>query len=191
MKRKSTWLACALLAAAAQAQAATVWLLPESEQVGVGATFAVDLRLDASDAPGAHPGRYAGEIVISFDSALLSFNDFDPLGPVSLFSGPATGSAGGLGTITLGFENATDTGVVGRFSFTATGPVGSVASIGLADADDFFGSFIANDPTNQPFYPEFQDASVQIVPLPATMWLLGSALGLMGLWRRGRTCAAA
>ena len=51
---------------------------------------------------------------------------------------------------------------------------------GLADADDFFGTFFNTVPTNQPFYPTFTGTSVQItpVPLPGAAWLLVTAFGI-------------
>ena len=189
----ATLLATALALGAGSARAASLSLFPSAGTVVQGATFTVDLFLDAQDAPGSHPGLYGGEILVSFDPTLLSFGSFTTAGTVTLFAPVTGGSSGNLATVSLGFENAGDLGVVGSFSFTALGNPGSLAQIGLADADDFIGTFIAYTPTNRPFYPGFNGTSISIsaVPLPPGAWLLGTALAVLGFQARRRQAAEA
>ena len=157
---------------------------PSSATVAENGAFTVDLLLDATDAPGDHPGLFGGSIVLSFDPTLLAYGGFALAEGVSYFSSPVTGTANGNQTVTLGFENAGDVGAVGTFSFTAIGSAGSIATLGIADSDQFFGTFVSQVPTNQPFYPEFIGASVEIVPLPGAAWLLVTALGIAGVRTR-------
>lgn len=161
-------------------EAATISLQPSVPLVAQSSAFTVDLLLDASDAPGAHPGLYGGQIVIDFDPALLTYGGFSLAGDVRFFSSPVTGTRGGRQTVTLGFENAGDVGTVGNFSFTVLGAPGIIASINLADADDLFGTFVSYVRSDQPFYPDFVDTSVQVVPLPGTAWLLLTAFAAAG-----------
>jgi hypothetical protein len=177
-------LAAMPVAQAAVVSAAQVALLPATAEQAAGAAFSIEVFLDAADAPGSRPGLFGGEIIIDFDPQLLTYSGFTPQGPVTLFSAPVVGASGARQTVRLGFENAPELGVIGSFQFIAIGPAGSLATIGLADADDFLGSFISYVPTQQPFYPLFHGASVAIVPVPAAAWLLGSALGLLACWRR-------
>lgn len=176
------------LGAAPRSEAASLSLVPSTLQVIEGHGFTIDMVLDARDAPGTHPGLYGGEIVLDFDPLLLGYDGFTLAPGVSLFTGPVTGTSGSLSTVSFGFDNAVDLGVVATFQFVALGAPGSVAYIGLADADDFFGTFISYVPTYQPFYPDFLGASVTInaVPLPASAWLLGAGLGVIGAWRSRR-----
>ena len=169
-----------LFALALPASAATVSVQPSSAQVATGAAFTVDRVLDASDAPGSHPGLYGGQVVLAFDPTLLSYSSFTLASGVTFFSAPVVGSANGLTTVTLGFENAGDTGRVGTYAFNAVGAAGSVATLDIADADPFFGTFVAQLPTNQPFYPAFVDASVNVtaVPLPGAAWFLATGFGV-------------
>lgn len=186
------WLPLLVALPAAQAavvSGAQVALLPVTSTQATGAAFSIEVFLDAADAPGSRPGLFGGEIVIDFDPALLAWTGFATQGPVTLFSAPVMGNAGGRQTVTLGFENAPESGIIGSFQFIAIGPAGSIATIGLDDADQFFGSFISYVPTQQPFYPLFHGASVTIVPIPAAAWLLGSALGLLACWRRHAAAA--
>lgn len=177
-------LAALPVAQAAVLPAAQVALLPATAEQATGAAFSIEVFLDAADAPGDRPGLFGGEIIIDFDPELLAWTGFTPQGPVTLFRAPEVGSAGERQTITLGFENAPELGTIGSFQFIAIGPAGTLATIGLDDADQFFGSFISYVPTQQPFYPLFQGAGVTVVPVPAAAWLLGSALGLLACWRR-------
>lgn len=166
------------LAASLPATASTISLQPSATLVG--GAFTVDLVLDAQDAPGGHPGLFGGEIVLTYDPALISYDvatGFDLASGVTFFSNPVGGTAGGLNTVTFGFENAGDNGVVGTFSFEAIGSPGSIALLDIEDADPFFGTFVNTVPTNQPFYPQFVDASVQVVPLPGAGWLIATAFG--------------
>lgn len=187
-------LAAALLlvaVAAPTARAASLALVPADPGVAPGSTFTIDLVLDASDAPGLHPGLYGGAIVIDFDSTLLGYDGFTLASGLTFFASPVTATNGTLQTVSFGFENAPDTGVVGTFRFIANGPAGSVATIGLVDADDFSGSFANYLDNNRRFYPVFTGADVSIVPLPAGVWLLGSALGALVARRRFARVAAA
>lgn len=180
---KNSLLLSLLLAAAPllPASAATVWLQPAAPSVGENAAFAVDLLLDVADAPGIHPGLIGGEIVLTFDPALLSFQGFTLAEGVTFLSAPVIGTANGNQTVTLGFENAGDVGPVGTFSFiTAPGSAGNTATLDIEDLDPFLSTFANQRGGDQPFFPEFIGTSVQIVPLPGAVWLLVSALGVVG-----------
>ena len=188
MKRHSL-IAALLLLAAGATQAASLTLVPSATSVAQNGNFTVNLVLDATDAPGGHPGLFGGEIVVDFNKTLLSYGSFTLTSGLSYFSPVVVASNGNTQTVSFGFENAPDTGVVGTFSFTAIGPVGSVANLGLVDADDFSGSFVNSVPTNQRFFPTFTGAQVTVVPLPAGIWLLGTAIGALA-GRRLRHVAA-
>lgn len=180
-----------LIAAGGTAQAASLALVPSAASVAPNGAFTVNLVLDAADAPGAHPGLYGGEIIVNFDTTLLTYGGFTLASGVSFFSSPVVATSGNTRTVTFGFDNAPDAGTVGTFSFTALGPVGSLATIGLIDADDFSGSFASYVPTYQRFYPDFVPAQVNVVPLPAGIWLLGTAVGALAATRRRPRRAAA
>jgi hypothetical protein len=157
--------------------------------------FQVNLNLDATGAPGANPGGlFGGNVIVQFDNTLLQYQGFafNPAVPaLAFFDAPVVSTSGNTQTVTFGFENAPDGATVGTFSFTSIGPVGSLATIGLVDADDFSGSFASYVPTYQRFYPAFVDAQVNVVPLPAGIWLLGTAIGALGTLRRRSRPAAA
>jgi len=177
--------ALALLLAAAPGHAATVELLPDSDSVSIGATFGIDLYMDAADAPGDHPGSFRGSIVVDFDSDLIAFASFTVADPEIVITQLIVNDSGDHTTVTLEFDNAPDVGVIGTFSLSALS-AGS-ATFGLADADPFFGSFANHLPTNEPFFPDFIGTSIDIVvPLPAAAWLFVCAVGLVGMRRRNR-----
>lgn len=182
-----------LIAAGGIAQAASLALMPSAGTVAQNGSFTVDLVLDAADAGGSPTGLIGGKIVVAFDTTLLTYGGFTLTGGLTYFpldGGPVLATSGNTQTVTFGFENAPDTGTVGTFSFTAAGAPGSLATLGLADADDLFGSFANYGPPNHRFYPEFAGAQVSIVPLPAGLWLLGTAVGTLVLRRRFRHDAA-
>lgn len=174
-----------------RAEAASISLQPSQAIVQQNGNFTVDLLLNATDAPGSHPGLFGGQVVIDFNPALLTYTGFST--SLHLFSPVTTGSSGGKQTVTLGFDNAVDNGVVGTFSFKAIGSPQQVAGIGLADADDFMGTFVSYVPTNQAFYPTAAGTSIQIqaVPLPGAAWLAVTALGAAATRLRRRATAAA
>lgn len=177
-----------VLAFSISAGAATISLQPSAALVPQSTTFTVNLFLNAGDAPGSHPGLYGGQILIDFNPALITYNSFALASGLSFFSNPVVGSANGHRTVTLGFDNATDTGRVGTFNFTAIGAPGGIATIGLADADNFFGTFVTYTPTYQAFYPAFNGTSIQVsaVPLPGTAVMFLTAFAAAG-WRRCRS----
>ena len=180
-----------LIAAAGATQAATVTLAPSAGTVAQNSNFTVNLVLNATDAPGAHPGSFGGAVIVDFSNSLLSYNTFTLAGGVTYIpanGGPVVATNGTTQTVTVAFENALDAGVGGTFSFKAIGAPGSLALIGLVDADDFAGSFVNSNPTNQRFYPTITGTQVNIsaVPLPAGGWLLGTAVGALAARRRFR-----
>lgn len=182
--------AALLLIAGGTAQAASLTLVPANSAVARNGSITLDLVLDATDAEGPHPSLFGGEIIVDFDKTLLSYGGFTLTSGLTFFSSPVLATSGNTQTVTFGFENAPDTVKVGTFSFTAIGSVGSLATLGLADADDFSGSFINYGPPDTRFYPDFTGAQVSIVPLPAGVWLLGTAVGALAVRRQFRRAAA-
>lgn len=183
-KRMLTACAGLLLGMSTLGQAATVSLVPSATDVDNGDVLSLDLVLDATGAPGAVPGSFHGSVILDYDPGLVSFDDFTFNSPASeLAIAPVTD---GGSTVTLGFEGAPNVGVIGTFTFNVLGMDGDVLNFGLNDADDFFGSFANTLPTIQPVFPDFNGASVNVVPIPAAAWLFLSALGLAGTVARRR-----
>jgi hypothetical protein len=177
-----------LIALAIPASAATVSLVPDAAEVYYGDSFTVDLVLNAPDAPGNHPGSVGGKIVIDFDPTLVTFVGFAVNAPAILQQGPSL-VPGNPTNVSLWFEMAPTVSTVGTFTFLAVdnpANVGTVATIGIADQDDFFGTFANWDPTNMAFTPTFVGGSIEIVPLPAAAWLMASALGVLAFRRSSR-----
>lgn len=192
--RQRLFAALLALAACGSAGAASIYLQPSADTVLVDEQFTVSMFINATDAPGAHPGLYGGQVVVDFDPTQLGYVGFELASGLSYFSSPQVGVAtGGIRqTVTFGFENAPDTGLVGTFSFRALGPPEVVATINVADYDSFFGTFAAYVPTVQPFYPDFIGTSVTTaIPLPATAWLFLAGLGSIVARARRRSAAAA
>jgi len=183
-----------LIAAGPVAQAgtiqSTVQLVPSAGNVAQNSLFTVALEMDASSAPGTHPGLFSGEVIVSFDLTKLTYNSFTLAGGLSYYLSPVVATNGNTRTVHFGFENAPDIGTIGTFSFSAIGSPGSLAMIGLADGDPIPGSFINTVPTNQRFYPTLTGTQVNIVPAPAGVWLLGTAVGALAIRRRFRSAAA-
>lgn len=181
MRSASGLLVALALAVSLPARAASISLEPSQGTVLEMQDFIVSLMINATDAPGAHPGGlYGGGVVIDFDPALLSYNS----GSLALQNGATflsalvVGSAGGKQTLTFAFENAPETGAVATMSFKAIGPAPGTAALGIADYDDFFGSFISYKPSDQPFYPDFVGTSVELaaIPLPGAAWFMLTAV---------------
>jgi hypothetical protein len=191
------------LALAGNAGAATLALQPAAGmtvigdviQIGAGGTVKLDLRL-VLDEGDELPGDYGGAIVVTYDSRQFDFAGFAPNG-VTYFCqdpqppggcAPVVTATGFAETVQFGFDYAHNTNVVGTFSFIANGEMGNIATLGLADEDDFFGTFFEYY-TYQPMELDFSGASVAVVPLPASVWLLGTAIGTLAARRRLRRSA--
>jgi hypothetical protein len=182
-----------LITASTTVQSASLTLVPSAGTVVQNGTFTVDLVLNASDLPLiAHPNLYGGSVIVDFNKTLLSYGGFTLKSGLSFFDAPVTTTNGNTQTVTFGFDNAPDVGTVGTFSFSAIGAPGSLAALGLVDADDYSGSFASYNPGYKRFTPAFTGTQVNIsaVPLPAGVWLLGTAVGALAACRRFRHAVA-
>ena len=176
--------------AAGSVQAASLALIPAANPVTQNSPFTVDLVITNNQ-----PGRLGGKTVVSFDQTLLSYGTFSltPGVPnLSFFSNPVVATNGNLKTVTFGFDYAPVTGVIGTFTFTPVGAPGNLATLGLRDYSQTIGTFFNYVPTYQRIYPTFTGTQVGItaVPLPAGVWLLGTALGALAARRRLRRTVA-
>jgi len=177
-----TIIATTLLAFSFTASAASVSLTPSTGEVGVGGAFSLDLELSAADrlVPG-FVGEFSGLVAIRFNSQFVDFTSFVFNAPASELQAVSVVSDGDDDIVTLGFENALDTGVIGTYNFVVNGlpdpvpSIGSVFTFDVYDGEDFFDSFANESPSNQTFAPDFNGASVTVVPLPPALVLLLSA----------------
>ena len=188
-----------LVAAVGTAQASSITLVPSASSVVQTGTFTVKLVLSAADVNPAstltaHPGLHTARIIVDFDPTLVAYNPAGfLLGPgVSLVpsnSLPVLATNGGTQTLSLWYLGAPETGTVATFSFMAIGAPGGLARFGLSDAlASGFGSFYNKAPTDKAYYPNIAGTQVNIsaVPLPAGVWLLGTAVTALVARRRFR-----
>ena len=179
-----------LIVTGTAAQAASLALMPSAGTVQQNSAFTVNLALNAAEVPGTHPGQHGGEIRVSFDQTLLRYDGFSLTTGLGFIYSPTVTTSGNTQTVRLGFNKAADTGTVGIFSFTAIGVTspGSPTVLDLQYASILASSFANYLPNKQAFTPTFIDAQVNIsaVPLPASIWLLGTALGGLAARRRFR-----
>jgi hypothetical protein len=178
--RLTRLLALAVLCTASATQAATISLAPSAPLLAPNSTFTINLLLDASDAPGSHPGLYVGKVILDFDPAKIAFQSFAFTSPVGTLTGgkPVLGTSGSRQTVVLGFTGATDTSQIGTFTFLAGANPGGT-TIGLAEYQPFPGTFFSKLPTDQRFHPVASGTSLSIsaVPLPGAAWLFLTGLG--------------
>jgi hypothetical protein len=183
-----TGIVLGVFAFSAPLHAATLTLIPQSSTVEVGGTITLELYMDATDVAEVNnlPVVISGSVVVTVEDALADYSGFNFSLPPAPGSPPLeTGvlDDGGIDKeyVLYGFVDATNDGPIGTYTFTATGAVGDVISFTGADPNPF-GSFFNTNPASVPptqFVPIFQDASIEVVPIPAAVWLFGS--GLMGL----------
>ncbi len=181
VKNRKILVAAALLLLTATAGAATVSLQAQPSSLTVGGSLTVDLLLDASDVavgceiggdPATRCDEYFGELQVTFDDSKLSFTNFI-FNPPAQELVPVTENSG---SVSLGFQSSTENTVLGSFQFAVVGSIGTGTFIGIDDVEPFLGSFGYKVPTDAFFMPEF--VGVQVVPVPAAVWLFISALGV-------------
>jgi hypothetical protein len=163
-----------------------VRLVPVPERVVPGGTFDVELLLDTT---GAAPGNHVGIVDVTFTFELAEYKSFSFYNG-TIIDGSVNDDDAESGSVRIVFGDAIGDpydNKIGTFSF-------------MADADSMPGQTIileAVDPIPQPtgsfrsitpplpgtmssFAPVFYGAEVSIVPIPAAVWLMLSALGVLG-----------
>jgi len=151
----------------------TVDFNPGTKDVGVGDSFSVDIAGDFTELSG-------GVIDLGFDSAILRVDsvvidpywDFLPEG-----GGPAVGDVWPeIGFDVFVNDPATGTFTIATINLTALA-LGS-SSLSVLAASEFFS-------TSDTLSPTRIDGTVNVVPVPAAVWLFGSGLlGLVGVARK-------
>lgn len=182
---KAIFFCVLILAPLTSAHAATVSLQPQSPTVTAQTQFSIDIVIDFSDTPTA-----GGGVDIFWDSSALAFDEIsfstatvfgDPG-----FQGPGVLSDGSLIDVFHGDIAQLETvGIWATLTFTAL--QSGVTEIGITEATD---PLLRWSDFNDFFSPDFFGATldVQPVPVPAAVWLFGSALlALRGISKKTTT----
>lgn len=176
------------------ASANSVWLTPSSQTVDPSAgNVLLDLNVSLTT-PTA-----GGGVNIAFDPAVLSL-DLTPAGSnyVGYTWNPTywagVGGDAAFHTVSLVGGNSVDidvgtfttisyTGVLGQLSFDIVGP--GLSQMTMTDSTFNGGWYDAGFNLLATDYPTANDVSVNVIPLPGSVWLLGSALlGFVVIRRR-------
>ena len=159
--------------------AASISLMPATTIVRLGDPVTLDLLMNFSDVP-----TLGGGMDISFNNNIIKSPSFvfdTPLDLDPSFTGWESLSAGVV-TIYFGnFAGLHGPAKVGALSFFATG-VGTT-NLSLQDSTKW-GSFFSAQ-SSQPISTQYNGASVQVVPLPAGIWMLLAGMAPLAgyLWR--------
>jgi len=179
------------LAALSNVEAASISLNPQVSTVQIGSSFAVDLVMDFSD-----EATLGGGVDVNYDNGFAMFDSFtydtsflsiiDPL-----MTCPGAGSCASIdqfNTVSnIAFGNFNGIGgifTVGTLEFTAI--AGGDIDLFLSSTLGQAGPFVSAT-TFSPMSVTYNGATVSAVPLPASIWLMMSGLGLLGLSRKKKT----
>ncbi len=183
-----------LLSVSATSQAALVLgFSPSSQTVSVGSSLGVDLTISglgnfAPDSLGAF------DVDVLFDNSILGFTGAiygDPVlgDQLDLFSlGSFTGTthtpgAGAVNLFQLSFDTVSDLDTMQADSFTLATLTFDALAIGSSSLN--FGSITLSDAIGGALTANTAPGQVNVVPIPAAIWLFGTALlALVGLSRR-------
>jgi hypothetical protein len=182
---KKVLLATALtLVMAASAQAASLSFSPVTSTITVGDPVSVDINIS-----GLESVDLAGfDLDVTYDDSVLSYTDYtlyDGLGDIS--SGEAddwSNGDDGSGTVNLAelsylsdLSGQSDFFTLATITFDGLAVGNSALEFAYVDLGDGLGDPIQN--------VSLGTADVNVVPVPAAVWMLGSGLvGLMGIRRK-------
>lgn len=169
-----------LFLGAAVAEANTVQFTQSNFDVAPGETFTVDL-VGTDFLSGPDGAAFA----LSWDPAVLSYVSTTVANPPwdipSVSDG--TAAAGNIEYVFLS-KTAGDAGSdfsLASFTFQVLGGAGATSPLSLSN-DPYDVGFVA--PGGQSLTVSYVNSDVHVVPVPAAIWLFGSALAGMGLVRR-------
>jgi hypothetical protein len=176
--RALSLLGAALLAPLAQAMTVNY---PDVPVPGASTSLNIDTTVtDTNSAPdiGQYPG--AGSVVITYaDGSSTTLSGIDLL--------LATTGNGTTTFIIQAGEGAMQLDLTGNFAFDA---VNDLSGFDAATPEDFNGGSVVYDPDitseTPPTITDVGSGGVTVTPIPGSVWLLGSALGGVGLLRRRR-----
>lgn len=183
---KKTLLALSLLAAGAGAQAATITFSPTSLTANVGSTFSINLV--GTDFTEGEGGTYGGGVSLSWDPTILSLQSYD----TSVFGGDKLLAESNTTTVIDNISGQLrNLSVASSFtpvistSFNIAVLTFNVLNAGNTQLNSSLGQFDSgfdNIWTDSSYAsaiqinPEFEAAAITAVPVPAAVWLMGSAL---------------
>lgn len=192
---KKTLAALTLLGIGASAQAATITFNPTSATTSVGSTFTINLV--GTDFTEGEGGTYGGGVSLAWDPTILALQSYD----TSVFGGDQMLAGSNTTTLIDNVNGELKNLSVASFwtpvtstSFNIAVLTFNVLSAGTTQLSSSLGQFDSgfdNIWTDSSFAnaiqinPQFDSATVSAVPVPAAVWLLGSALlGGAGFIRR-------
>lgn len=169
-----------LFLGAAVAEANTVQFTQSSFDVAPGQTFTVDLV-----GSGFSSGPDGAAFALSWDPAVLSYVSTTVANPPwdTSFVSDGTAAAGDIDYVFLS-KTTGDAGSdfsLASFTFQVLGGAGATSPLSLSN-DPYNVGFVA--PGGQSLTVSYVNSEVHVVPVPAAVWLFGSALASMGFLRR-------